>query len=162
MMTETLQRLFDRELRSLEAQLQAYPNESAIWATPPGISNSAGTLTLHLCGNLQAFIGSQLGGSGYARDRVAEFSRRDVPRDDLLAEIEKTRHVISRTLAEMSPERLDETYPMNFKDTQLATGTFLMHLSTHLAYHLGQIDYHRRMLTESAEPVAAMGILELG
>lgn len=139
--------LFNRDLQRLQDELSAYPSETAIWQTAPGISNSAGTLVLHLNGNLQHFIGAVLGNTGYVRNREAEFSTRDVPRSTLLEEIRETVRVIGTVLPSLNETAFAEVYPVKVFDEQMTTGHFLVHLSTHLNYHLGQINYHRRLLS---------------
>jgi len=86
--------LLDRDLRALRRELEAYPDERQIWQQVPGLPNTAGTLALHLAGNLQHYIGAQFGGTGYVRDRDAEFARRGVSRAELVAEIERARVAI--------------------------------------------------------------------
>ena len=150
-----------RELRTLAQELLAYEDETELWKVPPGIGNSAGTLALHLCGNLRHFVGATLGDSGYERDRPAEFERRDVPRDELLAEIEATAADVQRALAGLDERRLAEPFPLEIAGVRPDTGDFLIHLVTHLAYHLGQIDYHRRLVTGSSGTVDALSIPRL-
>src|SRR5437764_673264 len=77
-----------RDLRALRREVEAFADERDLWRVPPGIGNSAGTLALHLAGNIRHYIGAVLGGTGYVRDRDAEFALRDVPRTDLLADID--------------------------------------------------------------------------
>src|SRR3954447_11713730 len=93
MLVSTVAAIVDRELRTLGRELEAYPEEHLIWRAVPGIPNSGGTLALHLAGNVQHYIGAQLGHTGYVRDRPAEFARRDVPRAELLEEVETARSV---------------------------------------------------------------------
>ena len=87
MLATMLTGVLTRDLKALRRELEAYDDERGLWAMPKGVSNSAGTLAMHLAGNLRAFIGAQLGGTGYVRDRDAEFNRRDVPRSELLAQL---------------------------------------------------------------------------
>jgi hypothetical protein len=154
--------ILDRDLRALEREVRAYPDEGALWRVVPGITNVAGTLVLHLTGNLQHYLGARLGGTGYVRDRSAEFSRRDVPRSELLREIEAARTAVRAGLAGVSAPQLGGEYPEVVGGSRVATGEYLMHLTTHFAYHLGQIDYHRRVVTGSATAVDAMRPAELG
>ena len=158
---ESIRAILVRELRTLQRELEAYEDESQIWALPPGITNSAGTLALHVAGNLQAFVGAVLGGSGYVRDRRAEFQRRDTPRAELLAEIDTTIQAVGAALATLPAEKLDEPFPLEFGDLQVVTGDFLCHLSAHLAFHVGQVDYHRRVVTGDSTSVAPVAIPEL-
>ncbi|MDZ7624548.1 MAG: DinB family protein [Ignavibacteriaceae bacterium] len=110
------------------------------------VKNSAGNLCLHLCGNLQHFIGAVLGNSGYIRNRDAEFSKKNVPIRELVAEIELTAKVVEKALKNLPEEILEKTYPINVFGYEMTTEYFLTHLTTHLNYHLGQINYHRRLL----------------
>ena len=145
-----------RELTSLKAELEAYPAEADIWRVVPGISNSAGTLTLHLAGNLQHFVGAVLGGSGYVRNREAEFALRDIPRSDLLRLIDTTVAVIQSSTAALSSADLSADYPEPVAKFRLNTADFLVHLATHLAYHLGQVDFHRRIVTGNGATVGTV------
>lgn len=146
-MVEWLRRVLVRDLDALAAQVAAYVDEDDLWKSAPGIANTAGTLALHLAGNLQFFIGTQLGGTGYIRDREAEFSTRGVGRSDLLAAVEQARRAVEAGLSGLARESLEEVYPIAFGDSRPTVGQFLSHLVSHLGYHLGQIDYHRRVVT---------------
>lgn len=145
-----------RDLRGLRRELEAYADERDIWRVQPGIGNSAGNLALHLAGNLQHFIGTVIGGTGYVRDRDAEFNRRDVPRAELLREIDAAIAAVG-LLSRVSDTELSKTFPQPVGGVTLATGDFLIHLAAHFTWHLGQIDYHRRMLT--GQPGAIRAVL---
>ena len=146
MVIDSLKKLFDRDLDKLKNELSNYKNEPSLWVVKKNISNSAGNLTLHIIGNLNHFIGGVLGGNGYARDREAEFSNKDVPVADLLLNIDEVKTTIYNTLEGLSEEELLETYPVNVFGYEMTTLFFLMHLHSHLTYHLGQINYHRRLI----------------
>lgn len=161
MLVPALRAILVRELRALQREVEAYPDEEMPWRTTPGIANPGGTLVLHLCGNLEHFVGAVLGGTGYERDREAEFTHRGVARFMLIAKIEHTIGVVERTLDALPEARLAEPYPVAIGGRTLATGTFLMHLAAHLGYHLGQVDYHRRMLDASASPAGTLPLPEL-
>jgi hypothetical protein len=148
MMTITwLRRIYRRDLASLAAQLDAYPDEQSVWKAVPGIANTGGTLAMHLIGNMRHRIGAQLGGSGYRRDRDAEFGARDVPRADLKKTITAAQGEVDGALAKLDPATLDNPYPLAVAGVTLSTGQFLIHLGAHFGYHLGQLDYHRRVVT---------------
>ncbi len=142
----TLQKLFERDLELLAQEIQLYPSEDSLWRTDGDIKNSGGNLCLHLCGNLQHFIGTVLGKTNYKRNREAEFRDKNIPKTKLVTEIMTTRQVISATLAAMDPSQLDEIYPINVFGESMTTNYFLIHLHSHLTYHRGQINYHRRLL----------------
>ena len=148
--------ILDRDLGALEREVQAYPDERSLWTPVPGIPNVAGTLVLHLAGNLQHYIGATLGGTGYVRDRPAEFSRRNVPRAELLREIQAARAAVSATLSIPGAPNPDAEFPETVGGGKVRTGDYLVHLATHLAYHLGQIDYHRRMVTGQDKGIDAV------
>ncbi len=142
----TIAAIIERELRSLRAQIEACSDERDLWLVAPGITNPPGVLAAHLVGNLQHFIGARMGGTGYVRDRDAEFARRDRSRAELLAAIDETRGVVRATLAALPEQELDADYPDVIGGVRVTTGDLLVHLISHLAYHLGQMDYHRRLL----------------
>lgn len=146
-MTEWIERVMMRDLESLTNEIEAYDSEESVWAVVPGATNSPGTLTLHIAGNIQHFIGSRLGGTGYVRNREAEFSRRDVKRSELLEEIGRARKALMTGIRALKPEQLRGEYPEKVGGVKLSTGQVLVHLAAHLAYHLGQVDYHRRIVT---------------
>lgn len=141
-----------RDLRAIRDGLNAYASEASIWAVPPGITNSAGTLALHVTGNLRYYIGAQLGGSGYVRDRDAEFADRDLPLEEIERRIDAAITSVTDTLERLDEHVLDRDYPIAFGDITLITRVFLTHLVSHTAYHLGQIDYHRRLITGVNHP----------
>ena len=148
MLIETLNDLYDRDLKKLRIEIESYRDEAAMWKVSGEIPNSGGNLALHLIGNLKSFIGAQLGDSGYVRARDLEFSNKNTPRADLLKMIDETAAVVAATLDKLTPEQLEQEFPIVvFADRTepMTTGWFLVHLATHLNYHLGQINYHRRL-----------------
>jgi uncharacterized damage-inducible protein DinB len=161
MLLDTLQLVLTRELRAVRRELEAYPDEASVWRAVPGLPNSGGTLALHVAGNLQHFLGAILGQDGYKRDRDAEFARRDVPRTELIAGIEAAIRSVDRTIQGLKPETLERPYPEPIAKRTVSTHDFLVHLSTHLAYHLGQLDYHRRAVSGNPQGVDAVSVREL-
>ncbi|MGE0432154.1 MAG: DinB family protein [Planctomycetota bacterium] len=153
--------LFLRDLDTLRAELDAYAATDqldALWSTPPGITNSAGNLILHLCGNLRTFVGHHLGQIDYTRDRDFEFAGRDVPVDEMRAIIDATKDAVARTLASITADQLAADFPLKPGGHTVNTQHFLLHLLGHLDYHLGQIDYHRRLVTGQNTAVGAQAI----
>ena len=146
MVLETLIKLFKRDLLKLKTEIQLYKNEANLWLTHKDVTNSAGNLSLHLIGNLNAYLGAELGKSGYIRQRDKEFSLKNVSRVELLKMIDDTIVVVEKVLNNLSVEDLNKEYPIDVFKEKMTTEYFLIHLSTHLAYHLGQINYHRRLL----------------
>jgi uncharacterized damage-inducible protein DinB len=145
-MINTLAKLFQRDLNKLQEEIGLYDNDNQLWETTEGISNSAGNLCLHLIGNLNHFIGAELGNTGYIRQRDLEFSNKNVPVKTLLKDIENTKKIVKNTLQSLTPEDLKKEYRRRPNEAYMTTQYFLVHLTTHLAYHLGQINYHRRLL----------------
>jgi len=146
MFVTILKKLFLRDLAKLRTEIELYQNEQKLWHTEGEITNSAGNLCLHLVGNLNAYVGEVLGNTGYVRNRPLEFSLRNVPRTELLKSIDDTIDMMATTLDQLNDNILDEEYPQIVSEGQVTTGYFLSHLSSHLMYHLGQINYHRRLL----------------
>ena len=146
MLIETLKSLFNRDLKKLKEEIEAYQSESLLWVIDKNISNSAGNLCLHLIGNLNTYIGAELGKTGYIRDRPLEFSAKDIPKNQLINKIDETIFVVNNTLDTLTEADLETIYPQIVFEKEMTTGFFLVHLSTHLAYHLGQINYHRRLV----------------
>ena len=146
MIQQSLSELFERDLTKLKEEISLYEDESKMWAVKGGIKNSAGNLTLHLLGNLNHFIGAVLGNSGYLRNRDAEFSDKNIPRAEVMNNIDKTKEVIQSVLLKIPDEELVKDYPVIVMGgKKMKTGYFLIHLAGHLNYHLGQINYHRRL-----------------
>ena len=146
MITETLSQLYQRDLDKLKIEIGQYDSDEQLWSVADGITNSGGNLALHLVGNLKHFIGAVLGASGYVRDRDAEFSSKNTSIDDILTAIEETSEVVTSTLTKLSAEDLAAAYPIEVFGHPMTTEYFVVHLATHLNYHLGQINYHRRLL----------------
>src|SRR5690242_18997908 len=156
MLIQTVQAMLLRELAAVQRSVEAYPDDTSLWAQPNGLPNAGGTLVLHLAGNLQHYVGAVLGNSGYERDRPAEFARRDVPRAELLREVSAAIAAVEHTLSSLSEGSLLQPHPEAIGGSVLPIGVFLVHLATHLAYHLGQLDYHRRVVTGDASGVGAL------
>ena len=147
MLATELAALFARDLRRLQQQLDAFPDDATVWATAPGVTNSAATLALHLEGNLREYIGRQLGRVEYRRNRPAEFSARDTSRAELLTRIAGLGRQIPPIIAALPANALDQPYPEAVLGVPMSSRQFLVHLLGHFNYHLGQIDYLRRVMT---------------
>lgn len=146
-MKNTFITLFNRDLNRLYKEIEAYSDEAVLWQRAEGISNPAGNLCLHLIGNLNEYIGRQIGRMPYQRNRPLEFSATGVNQKELLTMIENTKEVIEMALNSMRNEQLSDIYPENVLGYEMTVHYFLVHLSGHLNYHLGQINYHRRILS---------------
>ncbi len=160
-MQEDVRKVLTRELEAFAREVELFPDDESLWRTLPGVANSAGNLALHACGNLRHFVGAVLGGSGYVRDREAEFATRSGRRGDVARQLRETATLVSDVLARVPRDVLAAPYPKRHDGVQLRCDTFLLHVCTHLAFHLGQAGYLRRALTGDARTSAALSLKEL-
>lgn len=146
MLVQNLSNFFERDLNKLVEEIQQYDDEYDIWITTSGINNSGGNLCLHLIGNLNHFIGAVLGNTGYIRHRDDEFSLKNVLRDDLILNIKNCILIVKSTFAKLTDADLEKDFPLEKHGEVVSIEHMLLHLFGHLNYHLGQINYHRRMI----------------
>ena len=146
MMIADLMAIYDRDITRLKYEIQAFRHEENLWRIAGQVKNTVGNLSLHLVGNLKTYIGKNLGNYDYARDREAEFYLKNVPQEQLLRQIEETQQVVVATLQKLNNNQLADTYPEETLGYKMTPGFFLIHLAAHLSYHLGQINYLRRIL----------------
>ena len=138
--------LFEKDINKLIEEIGLFKNEEDIWKIKDGISNSAGNLSLHLIGNLNHFIGATLGNSGYVRERDKEFSEKNIPRTQLIEALNSTVSVIKQTLAALPEEDLKKDFPVAINQKIISTEYMLVYLLNHFNYHLGQVNYLRRLI----------------
>jgi uncharacterized damage-inducible protein DinB len=155
MVSQVLRTILNRDLNKLRQEIASYKQESDLWRVDKDIANSAGNLCLHLVGNLNTYIGATLGNSGYVRNRDLEFSAKGVAQEELLRKIDDTIQIVDKVLSTLTEEQLKQEYPMQVLAEKNSTEFFLVHLATHLTYHLGQVNYHRRLLDSVASAVHA-------
>lgn len=146
MLIDTLKILFNRDLKRLIAEIEQYKIEADIWKVKGQINNSAGNLCLHLVGNLNTYIGKELGRTEYIRNRDLEFYLKDIPRQELIQKVENTIEMINQIFDNFDDNLLQTEYPILVFDKKTSTEYLLVHLTTHLTYHLGQINYLRRLI----------------
>jgi len=144
-MENYLSELFERDLLRLKAEVEKFNDEANIWKNTQGVTNPAGVLVKHLLGNLNYTIGAMIGKNGYVRNRENEFSLEELSRQELVAQIERTIEVVKTSLNDISQAKLEEQYPLVMFGEK-STAYYLMVFSTHFNYHLGQINYLRRIL----------------
>lgn len=137
--------LFRRDLGRLEQQVAAFPDDESLWQTVPGVTNPAGNLVLHIEGNLREYIGRQLGKIPYTRNRPHEFSAKGLSRQDLAPRISELKGAIGDVIEHLSAEQMENEYPELVLEVAMSTQQFIIHLYGHLNWHLGQIDYLRRI-----------------
>lgn len=139
--------LYDRDLKALRNEIESYPDDASVWKKTPGISNPVGNVFLHLMGNLNTFLGAVYANTGYVRDRPLEFSATGISRAKLLAMLDEIHPIVLQVLRDFPSENLGEIYPIKIFDEEKTVSYIFIHLEKHLAYHLGQINYHRRILS---------------
>src|SRR5687767_7486822 len=149
-----------RDLQALEREIEAYPDDASLWLTPPGISNSAGNLALHLAGNLRHFIGTTLAGGSYVRNRDAEFASKGLSRAQLIEEVRAAVRELQHAFDVIDDEKIGSVFPLPVGPhaKRVRTSDWLVHLAVHFSYHLGQIDYHRRLLTSGGKTVDTISL----
>ncbi len=157
----SIKSLMLRELRALDREIAAYRDDESLWQTPPGITNSAGNLALHMAGNLRHFIGHVLAGSSYIRNRDAEFNQTKLARDELRATVADAIAELDTAFDKITDEQLASEFPLAVMENRFRTSDFLIHLAVHLSYHLGQLDYHRRLVTGDSTTVNTVSPREL-
>src|SRR5262245_42240773 len=142
-----LRTLIVRELNAFVREVEMFPDDTTLWQCVPGVTNSAGNLALHIAGNLQHFVGRVLGHTDYVRNRDDEFGRRSGTRAALAAELAKTIDIVSKVLPQVTEQQLAQDFPERVGELSINARVFLLHLSAHLSYHLGQAGYLRRAVT---------------
>jgi hypothetical protein len=150
--------MLERELGAFQREIELFPDDELLWKTPPGIMNPAGNLALHVCGNLQYFVGALLGATGYVRDRDLEFSRRSGTRAELVNELRTTAEIVERTLSRLSEDAFLRDLPEAKRSMIFKAHTFLIHLCARTAFHLGQAGYLRRVLCTSSYQQSSMSL----
>lgn len=146
MVLEEFIRLFERDIERLKLEINSYSKEENLWIVDHNITNSAGNLCLHLIGNMSLFVGKEIGGFDYTRDREFEFDSKNVPKAELVSLVEKLQNVVTASLEGLDETMLDKDYPLEVFGAKMTHSYFLIHLFGHFSYHLGQINYHRRLL----------------
>jgi hypothetical protein len=146
MLIQELRKVFIKDLQKLKEEIGLYRSEQNLWKIEKQIANSAGNLCLHLVGNLNTYIGKEIGKTGYIRNREQEFALKNIPQKELVLMVENTITMLDKVMQSMTDEQLEAEYPVLVLKEKTSTGYFLFHLSSHLGYHLGQINYHRRLI----------------
>lgn len=137
---------FENDIEKLITEISLFTDEESLWKTKDGITNSAGNLALHLLGNLNHFIGTTLGNTNYVRNRDDEFLIKNVSREKLISDLKELQQTIKNTLPRLSQEDLQKDFPIKLKDQIFTIQNMLIYLLAHFNYHLGQVNYLRRMI----------------
>ena len=151
-------RVMLRDLAAMRREVEQYPDDETLWKAVPGLSNAGGNLVLHVAGNINHFVGKVLGESNFVRNRDAEFMKRGLTRAQLVKEVDHTMNEVTRTFSSLSVSKLAGIFPQDVNGNQIPTDTFLVHLVSHLGYHLGQVDYHRRCATGDDTTIGTMSL----
>ena len=137
---------FQTGLIQLKTEIESYPTEDSLWIVDADIKNSGGNLALHLIGNLNHFIGSAIGNTGYVRNRDLEFSDNGISKIKICNEIDLTLLMVKEVLSKLDDDDFKMIFPESkWPGKKVTTAFLLMHLLSHLFYHMGQINYHRRI-----------------
>jgi len=146
MQSSILANFYERDIRKLMEEVSLFTNEEDLWRVGGSVKNSSGNLVLHIIGGLNFLIGATLARTGYIRDRDQEFARKGVERKELLLQLEALIPMINKTVTAYSPEDLEVEYPIFFDKPNTSIGYVLTQLLLHLNYHLGQVNYLRRII----------------
>jgi len=149
MFNESLIPVYESDLEKVIREIELYENEEDLWKVDERIPNSGGNLALHIIGNINHYFGAVLGGTGYARERDQEFSSKNASQAEIIESLEKTIVVLKDTLNNLSDEDFEKDYPEDFGGGTQKTEEVAIYMLSHLNYHLGQINYHRRLLARN-------------
>lgn len=141
-----LANFYERDIRKLTDEVNLFKNEEDLWKIRGSVKNSGGNLVLHIIGNLNFYIGTTLAHTGYVRNRDQEFSKKGVPRKELVAQLEGLIPIIKNALSNFTGDRMEAEFPLPHDNAKKSNADILIHLLAHLNYHLGQVNYLRRML----------------
>ena len=146
MLSSILAKFYERDLLQLITEVNLFSNEENLWKTEGSVMNSSGNLVLHIIGGLNFLVGTTLAHTGYVRDRDQEFIRKGVERKEMVAKLEALIPMISITFNTLTPEQMEADFPIFFDQPNTSTSYVLVKLLSHLNYHLGQVNYLRRVL----------------
>lgn len=144
MQTE-LAELYRRDILKLKEEIENFNDESNLWQKAGGVNNSAGNLALHITGGLNWLVGTLLGNTGYMREREKEFTLRDVPKEQLIFGLDELAEMVYGVLSGLSKEAFESEYPLDFLSKR-SVHFYMVNFYGHLNYHLGQVNYLRRIL----------------
>ncbi|HHP7242608.1 MAG TPA: DinB family protein [Cyclobacteriaceae bacterium] len=144
---DDLVKLFKKDFQKLRTEIGSFHADAALWKTSGDIINSAGNIVLHLCGNMRHFIGATLGNTGYEREREKEFTMTGLTKEQLIEAVNITEGEVLKALDNLSEKQLNDKYPLEPFGYPVTHQYFLIHIYAHFNYHLGQINYLRRLLS---------------
>jgi len=146
MLSEILAEFYERDILKLKEEVDLFRNEENLWKTSGSVKNSSGNIVLHIIGGLNYLIGATLGQTEYIRNRDQEFIRKDVPRAELLSGLDELVPMVREILGKLTAQQMEDDFPIFFDRPKTSTSYVLVQLALHLNYHLGQVNYLRRIL----------------
>ena len=146
MLNSELANFYERDLRKLIEEVNLFRNEENLWRTQGSVKNSSGNLVLHIIGGLNHLIGATLAQTVYVRNRDQEFISKGMERKYLVAQLEQLIAMIRKTVNVLTAEEMEAEYPIFFDKPKASVSYVLVQLLLHLNYHLGQVNYLRRIL----------------
>ena len=138
---------YSKYLAKLEEEISLYNSEADLWKLTGDLKNTPGNLALHLCGNLKHNIGAVMGSNGYVRNRDLEFSQTGISKADIISEIRSTAEMVIPIVETQDADSLSRDFPEKSHGEDQTYYDALIRLALHFGYHVGQINYHRRILT---------------
>ena len=129
------------KLGGVVRELAAPLTDEQFWAKPFDFGNSFGHLVLHLTGNLNYYIGTQLARTGYVRDRPLEFSDTSRPsKAEVLTQFDSAIEMVVTTIRAQSADDWAKEYTGVGAEAR-SRFEILLQCATHLHHHIGQMIY---------------------
>ena len=130
-----------KKLANTLHDLAAPLTDEQFWTRPFQFGNSFGHLVLHLTGNLNYYIGTQIAQTGYVRDRPREFSETARPsKAETLKKFDDAIAVVLKAIRSQSPEDWSKPYAAVGSDAR-DRFDMVLQCATHLHHHMGQMIY---------------------
>jgi len=140
------QKFFRENLQSLHNEINSFEHEEDLWEIKGTIKNPPANIAMHMCGNLKHYIGHGIGNNGYIRNRDLEFSIKGLSKEQILNEINSTIEALDAVFEKLTYDDLLKNYEHDYYGENKKIAFVLSILSQHLGYHLGQINYYRRLI----------------
>ena len=135
---------FADHLQNIAAKLHKWVDplsEKQFWRNPYPYGNSVGHLLLHLSGNLNYYIGAQIAGTGYVRNRDREFTEADRPsKEEVVGNFDRAIQLVVDTIRRQSPEDWSSGYSAERSEAK-DRFAIVLRCASHADHHIGQIIY---------------------
>ncbi|HEV2912888.1 MAG TPA: DinB family protein [Pyrinomonadaceae bacterium] len=137
---------FARRVHELAENL----SEEQFWTKPYPYGNSFGHLTLHLTGNLNYYIGTEIAGTGYVRDRESEFTEQATPsKEEALGRLDEAVELVIATLGRQTAETWSSEYEAKeAADFVKDRFSIFLRCAAHFHHHVGQMIYLEKELSK--------------